>query len=127
MNLQEPETLEDWQIVIHQWAIGKGWWDKLKSRPITEVIADKGINIHGEISELWESARAGTLDAPCDKAEKMEQNGCKVLTCAEEELADIFIRLADLAGFMEIDLKTAVEQKHKFNITRPYRHGNKEA
>lgn len=39
------------------------------------------------------------------------------------ELADVVIRVADLCGIYGIDLEKAVEEKLKFNLTRPYRHG----
>ena len=47
-------------------------------------------NLHGEVSEFWEAYRRGTLKNPCDK------KGLD-LTCAEEELADIIIRLEAFA------------------------------
>lgn len=39
------------------------------------------------------------------------------------ELADVFIRLCDLAGALGIDLASAVREKHEFNQTRPHKHG----
>lgn len=41
------------------------------------------------------------------------------------ELADVFIRLADLCALLEIDLDMALTTKAEYNRTRPYRHGNK--
>ena len=41
------------------------------------------------------------------------------------ELADIVIRTADVAGILKIDLAEAIEEKMKYNKTRPYRHGGK--
>jgi len=39
------------------------------------------------------------------------------------ELADIIIRIGDLAGSLGIDLSAAVVEKMKFNKTRPRLHG----
>jgi NTP pyrophosphatase (non-canonical NTP hydrolase) len=39
------------------------------------------------------------------------------------ELADIVIRVGDLAGQLGIDLDWAVRQKMAYNETRPYKHG----
>ncbi len=83
------------------------------------------MNLHGEISELWEAYRKGNLNNPCDKAEKMKENDIEVLTCMEEELADIIIRAGDTAAAFGIDLERAVLNKIKFNRTREYRNGNK--
>jgi len=41
------------------------------------------------------------------------------------ELADIVIRVYDLAGALGIDLDAAIEVKHQYNVGRPYRHGGK--
>lgn len=41
------------------------------------------------------------------------------------ELADIIIRVADLAGKMGINLGEVLELKLHYNRERPYRHGNK--
>lgn len=39
------------------------------------------------------------------------------------ELADIFIRLMDLSEELSIDLASIVEEKLKYNATRPFKHG----
>lgn len=43
------------------------------------------------------------------------------------ELADIAIRVFDLAGAMGIDLQGAIVEKMAFNATRPHRHGGRAA
>lgn len=40
-----------------------------------------------------------------------------------EELADICIRVFDIAGTMEIDILSAIKIKHRFNLGRGPRHG----
>ena len=101
---------------------------KTKQQQSVRVDADKLdhlINLIGEVSEAWESFRAGTLAAPCDKAEKMAAMGLRPLTCLEEELADVVIRAFDTAQAFGLDLQTAVEVKHAYNGTRAPRHGGK--
>lgn len=41
------------------------------------------------------------------------------------ELADIVIRVFDLAGLVGIDIAAEIERKMKYNESRPYRHGGK--
>lgn len=41
------------------------------------------------------------------------------------ELADVVIRIADMCGLYGIDLQARIEEKMEYNLTRPYRHGNK--
>jgi len=77
-------------------------------------------NLHGEVSELWEAYRKGHLHDKCDKP------GCN-LTCAEEELADIGIRLMDTSVQLGVSLGRAMQAKAAYNKTRSYRHGGKKA
>jgi NTP pyrophosphatase (non-canonical NTP hydrolase) len=73
------------------------------------------MNLHGEVSELWEAARKGHLWDKCDKQVN--------LTCAEEELADIVIRAFDTAHSLGIDIGMAVARKSEYNESRPHMHG----
>lgn len=84
-------------------------------------------NQHGEASEFWEAFRAGKLDAPCDKSVKMEALGLPALTNAEEEIADEIIRALDKADAHKVDVAKAVATKMRYNATRPYLHGGKQA
>ncbi len=82
-------------------------------------------NLHGEQSELWEAARKGKMHAPCDKGEEMQARGLPVLSCIEEELADILIRCLDNAAEFKVDIAKAIAVKMAFNSGRAYQHGGK--
>lgn len=43
----------------------------------------------------------------------------------EDELADAVIRIADMCGYLGIDLEKHIELKMKYNESRPYKHGKK--
>lgn len=43
----------------------------------------------------------------------------------EDEIADVFIRLADLCEGRDIDIETFIELKMEYNKTRGYKHGKK--
>lgn len=90
-----------------------------------EFLKEFVANEHGEISELWEALRKGQLMKPCDKADKMVDEGLQPLTCLEEELADIVIRALGAARRLNVNIGNAVHQKNLFNRTRPFRHGDK--
>ena len=99
---------------FHNESSGKGHIDLVT----VDRMAKFCTNLHGEVSELWEAARKGQLDKPCDK------EGCD-LTSAEEELADIVIRAMDTAVELGVDLGKAILQKAEYNSSRPYMHGKK--
>ena len=105
--------------VVYETAKSKGFHDA--PVPMSESVA----NIHGEVSELFESYRRGTLRLLCDKAGKMYKIGLPGLTCIEEELADIIIRALDTAQEHGIDIGRAVFAKDAFNRRRPHRNGGK--
>ena len=90
---------------IHALAVEKGWYDK--DRPIPELLC----LIHSEISEALEAYRNGVKEG---------EKGCM-----SEELADAIIRIFDMSEALGINIVKAVNKKHKYNKTRPYRHGNK--
>lgn len=115
-------SLNELRDAVHALAKEKGWYS-FEGETRDQYIARCVASYHGEVSELWEAHRNHTWDAPCDKAAKMEVP----LTCAQEEMADIIIRVLDTCGFLGIDIAEAVNAKHAYNATREFRHGGKAA
>lgn len=72
--------------------------------------------IHGEVSEALEALRLPDLAA--DKHLPQHSNFAV-------ELADIVIRVFDLAGSQNIPLGQIINEKVEFNQGRPYKHGKK--
>lgn len=106
-------------------ACAKGFHADKPPNKEREDLAVQLLNLVSEVSELWEAYRRNKLHAPCDKAEGMAAIGHVPLTNFEEELADIVIRCADIAGFFGIDLENAVKVKLAYNKSRPLRNGGK--
>jgi NTP pyrophosphatase (non-canonical NTP hydrolase) len=94
-------SIKEWQDAIHDYSKDKGWWET--ERPIPELLC----LLHSEVSEALEAYR----------------NWDNKLF--NEELADLAIRLLDMCGGLHIDLEEEIRTKHKINLSRPYRHGNK--
>lgn len=112
----QPQTITEWQVAIYQYALAKGWYDN-----DTRTFGDNCALFTSEISEAYDEYRNGhevteTYFNP-DKPEKAEG--------VPTELADCVIRILDFCQRAGIDLQAIMEQKHAYNLTRSYRHGNK--
>lgn len=111
-------TIEELIKRAHETAVAKGWWDGPGPRPLGDQFA----NFHAELAEAWEEYRAGK-DLEAITVFQGKPEGFVV------ELADVWIRMADTLGAYHLTdvFLDALEQKLRYNATRPYRHGNKKA
>lgn len=114
---------------VHATARLKGWWDSRDGMErlaasetpalleFTKATLDAACIalIHSELSEAIEAARAG--DPPDDKVP--EYSG------VEAELADVIIRIMDIAAHRGWRVGDAVEAKMAMNRTRSRMHGGK--
>lgn len=105
------EHFEALQNDVHRNAAEHGWWEG--ERNDGELIA----LCHSELSEMLEGLRAG--NGPSDKLGGLNYSQ------AEEEAADVVIRLMDMCQARGWDLAGAIVEKHRYNCDRPYRHGGK--
>ncbi|MCB9500267.1 MAG: hypothetical protein H6690_03350 [Erysipelotrichaceae bacterium] len=114
---------------IHKNAIEKGFWDK-------ENVAEKLMLIVSELSEAMEADRKNKFMASnawsnMDAYNNSSNNSwmtafeANIKDTFEDELADTFIRLLDLAERKGVDLEKHVQAKHKYNKLRPFMHGKK--
>ena len=118
---------------IHANAVEKGFFEKEKN--IGEMLC----LIHSEISEALEADRKG-LYANTTMIDKLKADGFTwedsptsydhafitgVKDTFEDELADVMIRVMDLAQFKGIDLEKHIELKMRYNSMRPKYHGKK--
>lgn len=95
----------------HRASLKGGWWHDLmtgQALPLTqERIGDKLMLIVTEIAEAKEGHRKGLMDTHLPDRPMIEV-----------ELADAVIRIADLAGALNLDLAGAIIEKLKYNATR---------
>ncbi len=83
----------------HKIAKDKGFWDD--NRNISECL----MLIVTELAEACEADRHGDTEN------------------FKEEIADSYIRLGDLCGYLELDIEKEIKRKMKINEGRPYKHG----
>ena len=130
------ETFREMQKRAHATSIAKGWWDGEEPGSLDSIPA-KLCLIHSEVSEALEAYRERVglhlLDRRYQKGKtgltgEFRKGGTgkpnKPLGF-RSELADIVIRVMDLAERHGIDLQKDIEEKMLYNATRKYRHGGK--
>lgn len=112
----------------HQNAVEHGFWENPPEFGTAIAL------IHSELSEALEEMRAGNRIRPGAPVPMLYYSGGGYVASAPTkcctkpegvaiELADAVIRIADLCGYMGIDLESAIALKMEHNEGRPFKHG----
>jgi NTP pyrophosphatase (non-canonical NTP hydrolase) len=112
---------------IHKNAKKKGFYNEPKN--IGEMLC----LIHSEVSEALEADRKDKyskaniflVNAWKSNTEFTHSFNENIKGTFEEELADIMIRVMDLAAYKGIDLEQHIKAKMRYNSTRDQKHGKK--
>jgi NTP pyrophosphatase (non-canonical NTP hydrolase) len=139
-------SIEELQSQVHKTALEHGWWPLIvTSKNIIDFeqvnIPEKLMLMVSELGEALEFYRddVGMLGPVywlsesnewVNDKEKEINKTIEALASTKPdgfwvEIADVIIRILDLAGAYDIDMEELVKLKHAYNKTRPYRHGGK--
>lgn len=109
-------------VRAHETAVSKGFYE--------DIEALCGNLVHNDMQALKEVAKRdfvlgqlAKIDSEVGETVGAIQRKGIYHSDVEEELADVIIRVCDLAGYLEINLGRAVHQKMKINESRPRKHG----
>jgi NTP pyrophosphatase (non-canonical NTP hydrolase) len=108
---------------LHASAQDKGFYDDFNA--LLDVVAvAPGADLRMHIVQYEANTKLLLIATEiAEVVEEMRKGNAIVSEAVEEEFADILIRLLDLAGFLGIDLDSAVKMKREKNNARPHKHG----
>lgn len=107
------DSIQHLQNTCHGLSCEAGWWGEHArtevglASPTPQDVAEKMLLIHCELSEAVEGRRKDLMDDHLPHRKMFDV-----------ELADVAIRLFDLAGAMRIDLAGAIVEKMAYNTKR---------
>jgi len=124
-------TVSELVLASHKAAKAKGFYDQ-GPRNIGELLMltvselSEALEAHrhgkranplgGDIKNVWQEINGKTMVNPYIFESDIKDS-------LEDELADAVIRIADMAGYLGIDLESHVLAKMSYNETRPQKHG----
>lgn len=117
-----PYGLNDYVEEVSAWCESKGWHDDMRSDHPNSP-GDLLMLCVTELAEAMEEVRdhhgLNEVYHDLDKDGRPKPEGVPI------ELADVLIRVFDMAGRWDIDLEGAVRVKMAYNATRPHKHGGR--
>jgi NTP pyrophosphatase (non-canonical NTP hydrolase) len=113
-------TIKELCKLSHKMAVDKGFWHKCSTGEVYQRnISELLMLIVTELGEACEALRNNNRQ--CYEISTKNKEWEK--DTFEDEIADSFIRLADMCEALGIDIEWQIKQKMAYNKTRPKKHG----
>jgi NTP pyrophosphatase (non-canonical NTP hydrolase) len=111
-------TIKELVVKSHALAKDKGFWEN-------KNIPEKLMLCVTELGEACEALRKNKTQTNFTSKAPQEiiLNNEWLKDTFEDEIADTFIRLADLCGALNIDIEWQLKKKIEYNKSRPHKHG----
>jgi len=122
---QAARVVTRMQDEVYRLCHSKGWYEDERS------VGDLCALLHSEVSEVLEAYRKKGFQDASKTIYGVSEDGRDRVVKGEKpegvgsEMADILIRLLDMAKRWDVNLIAEYERKMRYNWTRPHRHGDK--
>lgn len=123
------DTLNALGEMFHDNAVKHGFWPFSKEHeekcsniihPINANQIDVNLRNKGELIALMHSELSECLEGI---RKPHQDEHCQEFTSEEVELADAMIRIMEYGTAYKLRLAEAILAKHKYNVSRPFKHG----
>ena len=113
---------------VNKVVVSKGFWDTMHNSDniLREVVSVGEADNIKAVHDAFISQKIALIMSECSEAlEAMRKDnyGLEIKDSFEDEIADVFIRLSDLCGELNIDIEKQIEWKLEHNKSRPNKHG----
>ena len=106
--------------------VSKGFWDTMHMSMQWLDADDESQVLVKATKDAYISQKIALIMSECSEAlEAMRKDdyGLEKKDSFEDEIADVFIRLSDLCGELDIDIEKQIAWKLQHNKSRPAKHG----
>ena len=112
-----PQVINDLSANIHQRNIRAGWWTDIKTGA-TLLGKDENGRDRRNVPELLMLVVSEVAEAMEGYRKNLQDDKLPDRSMFEVELADVFIRIFDIAGAHNLDLGGAIYEKLNYNANR---------
>lgn len=125
LQVSSPITIKSLVADAHSNAVTKGFWKKDREigTSLMLIVSELGEALEADRNHLWSKESIPPITEYDSTENYLEAFEIFQKDTFEDEIADVFIRLADLCGRYHIDIESFIRAKLHYNAHRPHKHG----